>query len=128
LYDSQKTFKGDDVLGYTIGVYQESINKEFNEYLVNFTYFIEIMGAYGFMPMSPVKEILPIDSFESIYKRGGYTLSEQEQKISFLNNYFIFQKVRQVSSSYVHNKYTQGEQVQFIVGKPEKLNKKVVIR
>jgi hypothetical protein len=116
------------VLGYTIGVYQESINKEFNEYLVNFTYFIEIMGAYGFMPISPIKEILPIDSFESIYKRGGYTLSEQEQKISFLNNYFIFQKVRQVSSSYVHNKYTQGEQVQFVVGKPEKLNKKVVIR
>ena len=127
-YSSQLPFKDDDVLGYTIGVYQESINNEFDEYLVNFKYFIEIMGAYGFMPMSPVKEILPIDSFESIYKRGGYTLTDEEQKISFLNNYFIFKKVRQVSSSYVHNKYTQDESVQFVVGKPEKLNKKVVLR
>ena len=127
-YNSQLPFKGDDVLGYTIGVYQESINKEFNEYLVNFDYFVEIMGAYGFMPNSPVKEILPIDSFESIYKRGGFKLSDQEQKISFLNNYFIFKKMRQVSSSFVHNKYTQDESVQFVVGKPEKLNKKVVLR
>ena len=121
-------FKDDYVLGYTIGVYQESINKEFNEYLVNFKYFVEIMGAYGFMPISPIKEIEAIDSFESIYKRGGFTLSDEEQQISFLNNYFIFKKVRQVSSAYVHNKYTQDENVKFVVGKPQKLNKKIVLK
>jgi hypothetical protein len=45
--------------------------------------------------------------------------------ISFLNNYFIFKKVRQVSSAYVHNKYTQDENVKFVVGKPQKLNKNI---
>jgi hypothetical protein len=127
-YNSQLLFKDDDVLGYTIGVYQESINKEFNEYLVNFKYFVEIMGAYGFMPISPIEEINPIDSFESIYKRGGFELSEEEQKISFLNNYFIFKKVRQVSTAFVHNKYTENENVKFTIGKPHKLNKKIVLK
>ena len=34
-------------LGYAIGVYQESINKTFKEYLVNFNYFVRMMENYG---------------------------------------------------------------------------------
>ena len=35
-------------LGYSIDVYQESINKVFREYLVNFKYLQRILENYGF--------------------------------------------------------------------------------
>jgi hypothetical protein len=126
-YNSQQPFNEEDVLGYSVSVYQESINKEFSEYLVHFEYFVEIMANYGFMPMSPLKGFEPIGSFETIYKKGGYTMTPEEQQISFLNNYFIFKKVRTVSSTFIHNKYTSDEDFTFKIGNPEKLNKKIIL-
>ena len=38
----------DTSLGMKISVYQETINKEFDEYLVNFNYFTKLMIQYGF--------------------------------------------------------------------------------
>ena len=35
-------------MGYSVDVYQESINKTFTEYLVNFDFFIDIMKNNGF--------------------------------------------------------------------------------
>ena len=134
-YNIQQKFKFDDnsedVLGYTIGVYQESINKEFDEYLVNFKYFTEMMGIYGFMPISPIPEVLQaIDSFETIYAKSKFKMSKEEQQISFLNKYFIFKKVRQVSSTYIHNQYTtdETEEFNFKIGLPVKTNKKIVLK
>jgi hypothetical protein len=121
-------FTKDDCLGYTIGVYQDSINKEFDEYLVHFPYFIEMMGNYGFMPHSPVKDLEPIATFESIYKKGGYVMSPEEQQISFLNKYFIFKKVRSVATTQIHDQFTKGEEVSYNIGKPVKLNKKIVLK
>ena len=130
-YNIQKRFNNEDVLGYTIGVFQESINKEFDEYLVNFKYFTEMMGIYGFMPISPIPEVLQaIDSFETIYAKSKFKMSKEEQQISFLNKYFIFKKVRQVSSTYIHNQYTtdETEEFNFKIGLPVKTNKKIVLK
>jgi hypothetical protein len=47
-YD-QTGFPEDELsIGYAIDVFQESINKVFREYLVNFNYLIRIMEDYGF--------------------------------------------------------------------------------
>ena len=47
--DDKQEFPSDEnSLGYAIDVYQESINKYFTEYLVNFDYFIQLMKVYGF--------------------------------------------------------------------------------
>jgi len=121
-------FTKEDCLGYTVGVYQDSINKEFDEYLVHFPYFIEMMGVYGFIPQSPVKDLEPIDTFESIYKKGGYDMSPEEQQISFLNKYFMFKKVRSVATTQIHDQFTKGEEVSYTVGKPVKINKKIVLK
>jgi len=125
---NNEEFTKENCLGYTIGVYQESINKEFDEYLVHFPYFIEMMGNYGFMPHSPVKELEPIATFESIYKKGGYVMTPIEQQISFLNKYFIFKKVRSVATTQIHDQFTKGEEVSYNIGKPVKLNKKIVLK
>ena len=117
---SSNVFEDDDsCLGYPIEVYQESINKTFIEYLVNFDYFIRIMENYGFVKLSS-EECLKleisksIDSFEFLYKKmleqtksnpnlllklgSSLNMTEEEKKISFLNNYFIFKKVRSITS------------------------------
>ena len=66
-------FKNDiSSLGYEIEVYQESINKPFPEFLVNFDYFIEVMERFGFALLSneESQEIgLPnsIGSFEELF-------------------------------------------------------------
>ena len=47
-YDNTTFDANVDSLGYKINVYQESINKSFVEYLVNFDYFKQLMYNYGF--------------------------------------------------------------------------------
>ena len=45
----QETFTSDDSsIGLAIDVYQETINKVFREYLVNYEYLTELMRTYGF--------------------------------------------------------------------------------
>lgn len=98
----------DDVncLGYPIDVFQESINQSITEYLVNFDFFIRIMENYGFSLMKPTDNHYfnnSIDSFEVIHNK--YTsangepiqLSDSEKQLSFLNKYFIFQKIVNVN-------------------------------
>jgi hypothetical protein len=47
-YDHEEFPDSIESLGYQISVYQESINKTFPEYLVNFDYLETVMGQYGF--------------------------------------------------------------------------------
>ena len=47
-YDSDTFENNETSVGYAINVYQESINKAFREYLVNFTYLTHLMENYGF--------------------------------------------------------------------------------
>ena len=118
MYD-ETGFPDDDMsLGYAINVYQESINQVLREYLVNFAYFTRIMEDYGFI-LVPVDEARHMDLpngsglFSELYtfmenevKRNPYRnadygkallMSPDEKRISFLNRYFVFKKVRNVN-------------------------------
>ena len=123
LYD-ETGFPDDDMsLGYSINVYQESINKVFREFLVNFDYFIRIMGDYGFILVSKTeaqKMNLPDGTglFSELFKfmeneikrnpefKNDYgtaiNMTSDEKRISFLNRYFIFKKVRSVPTEKIH--------------------------
>ena len=109
-------------VGLRVDVYQESINKMFPEYLVNFEYFKELLELYGFAPIDSNEckkfgVFTGVDSFQRLYtkmendvenkemhkKQVGQALdmTDNEKKVSFLNNYFIFKKVRNVDASNV---------------------------
>lgn len=104
-YDSD-VFKPDETsVGYAINVYQETINKYFREYLVNFDYLIRVMENYGFKPLNQIeaKEIgLPdgVGNFKQLYNTS-FKMSPDERKISYYNNYFVFKKVRTVDAEKV---------------------------
>ena len=124
LYQKEEMPDTTDCLGYEIDVYQESINKSFVEYLVNFDYLIMLMENYGFTPLSleEANELgLPksIGGFKSLYESmqdefkqkrlnkrnlgNALDLDEYEKEISFLNNYFVFKKIRNVNTKNVFN-------------------------
>ena len=105
-------------LGYAIDVYQDSINKVFREYLVHYTFLQRIMEDYGFVPLTDTEAAqlgLPsssatfdvlFDAMNQDLKRNrNYVpnfgsapdMSEDEKRISFLNRYFVFKKVRNVN-------------------------------
>ena len=104
-YDAT-TFADDETsIGYPINVYQETINKYFREYLVNFSYFTRVMENYGFKPLTTAeaREIgMPsgIGNFKQLYS-DRFHMTPNERQISFLNNFFIFKKVRSVDAEKV---------------------------
>ena len=108
--------------GYGIEVYQESINMRFTEYLVNFEYLIRLMKVYGFELLTEEESHqigLPhsAGSFKLLFKQMmddmskdpknkllyniASKMSEQEKTISFYNNYFVFKKVRNITTEHV---------------------------
>jgi hypothetical protein len=113
-------FQDDDTsLGYSINVYQETINKVFREYLVNFDYLKMIMEDYGFVIVNDdeaEKMGLPSGTglFQELFtfmenevkrnprKKDDYgdalNMSDEERRISFMNRYFIFKKMRTVNA------------------------------
>lgn len=119
LYD-QTGFPAEEMsLGYPINVYQESINQVFREYLVNFEYFNRIMEDYGFILITKEEAVsmnlpdgtglfselfnqmqLEIKQNQTRKQEYGTALymSAEERRISFLNRYFIFKKVRSVDA------------------------------
>ena len=100
-------------LGYDIDVYQDSINKTFKEYLVNYDYFTKVMEQYGFRLLNG-DELKSLNmkqskgSFKDLYSTmkqdaqankktyfgNALEMSSQEKEISFLNTYFIYKKTR----------------------------------
>jgi len=106
-------------IGYKISVYQESINKMFPEFLVNFDYLERVMENYGFklITRDEAKSIgMPEGSglfgelFNAMldetkrnkYKKNPYgtalEMNANEKKISFLNRYFVYKKTRNVNA------------------------------
>ena len=103
-------------LGHTIDVYMETIGQELSEYLVNFPMFIHCMKTFGYELVSPNIDTSPFNvlntdglgTFKEVYdkftkntsmfKRFGqaHTLEEnvELQKLSYLNNWFVFKKVK----------------------------------
>jgi hypothetical protein len=117
-YDAD-TFEDDESsVGLRIDVYQESINQSIPEYLVNFKYLNRLLEDYGFIPI--VKEEatrlgLPsgIGSFHSLFTKmmeeinrnpkkskdygNAMNMSNAEKDISYLNNYFVYKKIRNIN-------------------------------
>lgn len=139
---NQEEFPDDEnSLGMTISVYQDSINQEIEEYLVNFNYFSKCMLLYGFEEEKflPGTTDLPgCGEFKLIYERyggdvkfGKDALTEKEKTISFLNRYFVYRKVSSVNSSMVYNKllHKTDETETYLnkIGTPIKLNKQIVL-
>jgi hypothetical protein len=117
-YD-QTGFPEDEMsIGYPIHVYQESINQYIQEYLVNFNYFIRIMEDYGFIlaknesktmnlpdatgMFSELFTIMENEVKQRPYRQSEYRkaifMSPEERRISFMNRYFVFKKVRSVDA------------------------------
>jgi hypothetical protein len=132
-YD-QTGFPDDETcLGYAIDVFQESINKVFREYLVNFAYLIRIFENYGFIlvPEDEIKSMgLPnstglfgelFESMKQEVERNKKLISEygtsldmasEEQRISFMNRYFVFRKVRSVNAEKVGKMLMNKENIE----------------
>ena len=128
LYD-ETGFPDDEMsVGYPINVYQESINRVFREYLVNFDYLVRILENYGFVLLGKndehtlngmsgtgmfdelyrtmKRDIRDRPNTKSDYKSAMY-MSPEEEKISFLNRYFIFQKKRSVDTKMLYTRQMQ---------------------
>ena len=122
---SYSQFNDDETsIGYAIDVFQESINKTFREYLVNFNYLKRLLENYGFVPLSD-NELKSfnfdnsIGDFNDLYNKmqsictmdktfvnkigNALNMSDQEKQISFLNKYFIFKKVRNITSDEIYD-------------------------
>ena len=119
-YDSTlSNFHADESsIGLPILVFQESIDKHFIEYLVNFKYFVQLMENYGFVLVEKNEhqnmgfhessglfnrlygmmqnEIQNDEDVLNEY-RNAPNMSSFEKTVSFLNRYFIFKKVRELS-------------------------------
>ena len=126
-YDSAVFEDNETCLNYAIDVYQDSINKSFTEYLVNYDYFSRIMTNFGFEPLTrdEAKRLgfqEGIGSFEQLYNsmmesikrnknaKNEYGMASEmnrnEKQISFYNNYFIYKKIRNVDSKNVYESLT----------------------
>jgi hypothetical protein len=135
----------DTCLGLKIGVYQETINREFDEYLVNFDYFKNMMNQYGFTVVDDFningKHINGLDSFESLhnlmtqdkqedYLMNATRMSKEEKDISFLNNYFIFKKNRKVDTEILYKHYVidgKRENEIDLITRAKSINKKIIL-
>lgn len=140
-YNNPEFNNDESSLGMTISVFQETINKEFDEYLVNFIYFINCMKHYGFVPVQkiPGMEDLPgIGNFKLIYDYikkndpNSITMSEEEMEISFLNKYFIFKKKDNIlNTDDIFKRFVEGSEDDTTlnqIGKPVKLNKHIILK
>jgi hypothetical protein len=115
---SKITFDNDiSCVVYAIDVFQDSINKTIKEYLVNFTYFTQLMEYYGFQLLKREDAMalgLPNGTgmFSELFTRmeqdveqdarqrnrygGAIYMTPIEKQISFYNRYFVFKKVASV--------------------------------
>jgi hypothetical protein len=109
-------------------VYQESINKTFSEFLVNYDYLTQLLENYGFVLLKRdelMKRDLSKESsvdestglFTDLFTRMNSDIKRNprlarefkdspnmtagERQISFLNRYFIYKKVRKVDTENV---------------------------
>lgn len=138
-YEEKSFMDESSSIGYTIEVFQESINKGWDEYLVNMKLFKRLMENYGFIVVGDEEigsnEFLKsgIESFEKIYKRyilkNEMELSSVEKEISNLNIGFVFKKIRHVDVNEVkwgeEDIYEEGVRIE--TGPIEKKIKKIKI-
>jgi len=146
---NKTTFPDDESsLGYAIDIYQESINKTFTEYLVNFDFFTRVLENYGFAPITDneaqrIGFPQAIGTFENLFDimqteiQGGkidkadvgkaLNMSINEKTISFLNNYYIFKKIRNPNAKEITDRILNitDEQVKLDDAETTELQEKV---
>jgi hypothetical protein len=109
-------------IGYKIDVYQESINQNIEEYLVNFDYLNRIFELYGFKVIDReeaktlglpegsgmfselfinMQETIKINKYKEKDYGSSLKMTSFEKKISFLNRYFVYKKIREVNTEKV---------------------------
>ena len=152
-YDSTEFEADSSSIGYKIDVYQDSINKTFSEYLINFEYLDRIFGIYGFklVDRDEAQSLgLPEGSglFQELYNQmlleiqknryiakdfgNAVNMSDYEKKISFLNRYFVYKKIRDVNAEKIDielGEYKQESVIGIVIKedqeKEEKEEKKI---
>jgi hypothetical protein len=126
-YNSTVLEDNSSCIGYRIDVYQDSINQLITEYLVNFDYLDSVLDNYGFKLIDREEALslgLPegsglfselfMNMMEEIKKNKNKSkdygeainMSEFEKKISFLNRYFIYKKIRIVNTDKVQMEFS----------------------
>ena len=126
-YSSTSFDDNSSCIGYRIDVYQDSINQLISEYLVNFDYLDRVFDSYGFKLIDreeAQEKGLPEGSglFSELYmnmleevKRNknkakdygeALNMTEYEKKISFLNRYFVYKKIRNVNTEKVQMEFS----------------------
>jgi hypothetical protein len=134
-YDAETFEDNSSSIGYRIDIYQESINQVISEYLVNFDYFNRIMTAYGFeiinreeandfgLPEgSGLFNELFLNMLEEIsknkFKAKDYgeaiNMTSQEKKISFLNRYFVYKKIRTVNIESIELELSEYQETEIL--------------
>jgi hypothetical protein len=120
---SDSGFPDDELsVGYAIDVFQETINKTFREFLVNFEFFQRSLENYGFTLLSKAEAVqlgLPNSTglFSELYEhmqeeikqdsrkkanyRDALKMSDGEKSLSFMNRYFIFRKTTSVNAAQI---------------------------
>jgi len=146
----QTGFPDDELsLGYMIHVYQDSINKVFPEYLVNFDYFVRMMGNYGFVLAEAAesqKMGLPHGSglFSELFAemesevernprmRSDYgkalSMTSDEKWVSFMNRYFVFRKVHHVDAEKIYKQFVSKQMVEDVAKEVEAVAKEVTAK
>jgi hypothetical protein len=126
-YNSTNLEDNSSCIGYRIDVYQDSINQLITEYLVNFDYLDSVLDNYGFKLIDREEAIsmgLPegsglfselfMNMMEEIKKNKNKSkdygeainMSDYEKKISFLNRYFVYKKIRNVNTDKVQMEFS----------------------
>jgi hypothetical protein len=123
-YDDDNFPDDSNCLGYKIDVFQESINQMIPEYLVNFVYLNRLMEDFGFKSISREEakqlglpegnglfselymmmlEEMNKNKYSGLGSEYGYAnnMSSYEKKISFLNRYFVYKKIRHINTNKV---------------------------
>ena len=121
-YNSDSFSNNDSCLNYQVDVYQETINKIFPEYLVNYDYLTRILEQYGFalLTVTECQELgIPtsLGNFNLLFKEmqiriksnrlrksdigTALNMTPDEKKVSFLNKFFVFKKIRDVNAEAV---------------------------
>lgn len=145
-YSSESFDDNSSCIGYKINVYQESINQYIYEYLVNYDYLDRLMESYGFKLISKEEandmglpegsglfselfinmlQEIKINKFKATLFGESANMSKTEKKISFLNRYFVYKKIREVNIDKLHLEL--GEYDEAIVQREKSETKQAVV-
>ena len=127
MYDNVEFSNDETSLGLSVNVFQESIGKKMEEYLVNFAYLKKVLEMYGFHPASSgdvsrwnlshysntfdvlfnqMAEDLETRVLSKKKVKTAADMSSQEKELSFMTRYFIFEKKIDVDAGAVYSTMT----------------------